>query len=103
MEIGYLPCYNTISRKALQKNQEKYMKKIAFIGAGSFGFTRALVRDLLTFPAFADAHIALMDINEERLDFSNRAVQKIIKAGTAHNTKPSAPTAVRTSYLTRIC
>ncbi len=57
------------------------MKKIAFIGAGSFGFTRALVRDLLTFPAFADAHIALMDINEERLDFSNRAVQKIIKAG----------------------
>ena len=27
-------------------------KKIAFIGAGSFGFTRKLVRDILTFPAF---------------------------------------------------
>ena len=26
------------------------MPKITFIGAGSFGFTRTLVRDLLTFP-----------------------------------------------------
>lgn len=39
--------------------------KIAFIGAGSFGFTRSLVRDLLSFPAFNDAEIALMDINAE--------------------------------------
>ena len=38
-------------------------KKIAFIGAGSFGFTRTLVKDILTFPAFADAELALMDIN----------------------------------------
>ena len=45
-------------------------RKIAFIGAGSFGFTRGLVRDLLTFPALADAEIALMDIDAERLDFS---------------------------------
>ena len=27
------------------------MTKIAFIGAGSLGFTRELVRDVLTFPA----------------------------------------------------
>ena len=26
------------------------MTKIAFIGAGSLGFTRGLVRDILTFP-----------------------------------------------------
>ncbi len=57
------------------------MKKIAFIGGGSFGFTRALVTDLLTFPAFADAHIALMDINPERLDAIYRGVKKIIAAG----------------------
>jgi len=57
------------------------MKKIAFIGAGSFGFTRTLVKDLLTFPAFADAHIALMDIDQERLDFIDAAVKKIIKQG----------------------
>ena len=47
--------------------------KIAFIGAGSLGFTRNLVRDILTFPRLADAEIALMDINEERLDFARRA------------------------------
>ena len=57
------------------------MKKIAFIGAGSFGFTRKLVNDLLTFPAFADAEIALMDINRERLDAIEKACNKIIKAG----------------------
>ena len=56
-------------------------KKIAFIGAGSFGFTRTLVKDILTFPAFADAEIALMDIDAQRLDYIERAVNKIIKAG----------------------
>ena len=43
------------------------MKKIAFIGAGSFGFTRGLVKDILSFPALSDCHLALMDINDERL------------------------------------
>ena len=56
-------------------------KKIAFIGAGSFGFTRKLVNDLLTFPAFADATIALMDINAERLDYIRRAVERIVAEG----------------------
>lgn len=54
------------------------MKKFAFIGAGSFSFTRTLVRDLLTYPAFADAEIALMDIDRERLDGITAAVQKIV-------------------------
>ena len=57
------------------------MRKIAFIGAGSFGFTRALVRDILSFPAFADSHIALMDINGERLAAIKKAVDKIVAAG----------------------
>ena len=56
-------------------------KKITFIGAGSFGFTRKLVNDLLTFPAFADANITLMDTNEERLGYIKRAVDRIIAAG----------------------
>jgi alpha-galactosidase len=56
-------------------------KKIAFIGAGSFGFTRGLVRDILTFDAFKDAEIALMDIDDERLAFTKTAVQRIIDAG----------------------
>jgi len=57
------------------------MRKIAFIGAGSFGFTRSLVRDILTFPAFQDSTLALMDIDEERLAAITEAVKKIIKAG----------------------
>jgi len=56
-------------------------RKIAFIGAGSFGFTRGLVRDILSFPALADSTIALMDIDKERLDFITQAVNKIVKAG----------------------
>ena len=57
------------------------MKKITFIGAGSFAFTRTLARDILTFPAFSDAEICLMDINEERLNYIHQAVSKIVNAG----------------------
>lgn len=57
------------------------MTKIAFIGAGSFGFTRSLVRDILSFPAFNDATLALMDIDPERLELIRQAVEKIVAAG----------------------
>jgi alpha-galactosidase len=57
------------------------MTKIAFIGAGSLGFTRELVRDVLTFPLLEDATIALMDIDPERLEFSKQAVEKIVRLG----------------------
>lgn len=56
-------------------------KKIAFIGAGSFGFTRGLVRDILSFPAFRDATLALMDIDAEKLGFVRTAVEQIVEAG----------------------
>jgi len=56
-------------------------RKIAFIGAGSFGFTRKLVRDILSFPAFNDATIALMDIDPERLDAIRRACERIVAEG----------------------
>lgn len=57
------------------------MPKITFIGAGSLGFTRGLVRDVLTFPALADSTISLMDIDPERLEFAKTAVTRIVKAG----------------------
>jgi alpha-galactosidase len=57
------------------------MTKIAFIGAGSLGFTRDLVRDILTFPLLQDAELALMDINAERLEFAHKSVQRIIDMG----------------------
>lgn len=55
--------------------------RIAFIGAGSFGFTRTLVKDILTFPILKDSTIVLMDINSERLGYITRAVKKIVAAG----------------------
>ena len=57
------------------------MAKIVFIGAGSLGFTRGLVKDCLTFPNMADAEYALVDINKERLEMAKQACQKIVKAG----------------------
>jgi len=57
------------------------MAKFAFIGAGSFGFTRGLVRDLLTFKAFQNSTFALMDIDQNRLNFIEKSIQQIIEAG----------------------
>ena len=56
-------------------------KKIVFIGSGSLVFTRNLVRDLLTFDAFRDAEIALVDINETNLALSKKAVDGIVTRG----------------------
>ena len=56
-------------------------KKIVFIGAGSVTFTRNLVRDLLTFPAFRDAVIGLVDIDPEALEDARKCVERIIEAG----------------------
>ncbi len=58
------------------------MTKIAFIGAGSFGFTRKLVKDVLTFPLLRDATLSLMDIDAERLDYVKRAVDRIVAEGS---------------------
>ena len=57
------------------------MAKITFIGAGSFGFTRKLVKDVLTFPLLEGSEITLMDIDAERLDFITQAVQRIVDEG----------------------
>lgn len=57
------------------------MKKFVFIGAGSMVFTRNLVRDILTYPAFADATISLVDVSEERLEVVGRVVRRIVEKG----------------------
>ena len=41
--------------------------KITVIGAGSIGFTRNMVRDILCVPEFQDAEFTFMDINERNL------------------------------------
>ena len=55
------------------------MTRIAFIGAGSFVFTRNLIRDILTFPRLQDAELVLMDIDPEKLDFATRAATRLVQ------------------------
>jgi len=56
-------------------------KKFTFIGAGSLGFTADLARDILSFDAFKDCEIHLMDIHEGRLAYAAKAIEKLIAAG----------------------
>lgn len=56
------------------------MSKISFIGAGSMVFTRNLVKDIVSFQAFHDVELCLMDIDEKRLRYAERCVRKIVQA-----------------------
>jgi len=61
------------------------MAKIAFIGAGSLGFGRRLVRDIISFPELADSSIHLVDPNQERVSITYDFVNQLIK----HNHLPT--------------
>ncbi len=50
--------------------------KVAIIGAGSIGFTRGQVRDILCIPELGDTEFALTDINERNLDMVYRLVDR---------------------------
>ncbi len=52
--------------------------KVAFIGAGSIGFTRGLLADLLTVPEFRNIEIAFTDINPDNLRMVTQLCQRDI-------------------------
>jgi alpha-galactosidase len=54
--------------------------KIAMIGAGSIGFTRKLVRDILTVPELADTTFAFSDISARNLEMVSQLCQREIDA-----------------------
>jgi alpha-galactosidase len=54
--------------------------KITFIGAGSTVFAKSLLGDILSYPALQNAHIALHDIDPERLRTSEIVANKISSA-----------------------
>jgi alpha-galactosidase len=54
--------------------------KVAFIGAGSIGFTRKLLQDLLSVPEFKNIGIAFTDINERNLEMVTQLCQRDIDA-----------------------
>ncbi|WP_027085133.1 alpha-glucosidase/alpha-galactosidase [Cohnella panacarvi] len=53
--------------------------KIAFIGAGSIGFTRGLLRDLLSVPEFHQIEVAFTDINASNLEMVRALCQRDIE------------------------
>ncbi|WP_433257707.1 alpha-glucosidase/alpha-galactosidase [Streptosporangium sp. CA-135522] len=58
--------------------------KIAFIGAGSVVFTQGLLADLFAFPELKNIHIALHDIDAERLATAELAARDIAVQREAH-------------------
>lgn len=53
--------------------------KVAFIGAGSVGFTRTLLRDLLAVPELQDTEFAFTDIHARNLDMVYQLCRKDIR------------------------
>jgi alpha-galactosidase len=53
--------------------------KVAFIGAGSVGFTRGLFRDILSVPELQDTQFALHDISKQNLEMIRKLCEKDIK------------------------
>ncbi len=54
--------------------------KVAIIGAGSIGFTRKLIHDILAVPELADTEFALTDINKHNLEMVHKLTEKDIKS-----------------------
>lgn len=53
--------------------------KICFIGAGSVGFTRTLLSDLLAVPEFRDIEVAFTDINAHNLGMVTELCQRDVR------------------------
>src|SRR6266705_7047491 len=54
--------------------------KIAMIGAGSIGFTRKLMHDILAVPELADTTFAFTDISNRNLDMVMQLCKRDIEA-----------------------
>jgi len=54
--------------------------KIVLIGAGSVVFAKNLLGDILLFPELANCHIALVDVDAERLRVAERMTHKLAAA-----------------------
>ena len=67
----------TILYSPANPHQEVQLAKIAFIGAGSMGFTRRLFMDILAVPELRDTEFRLMDISQESLEMAANLCRKM--------------------------
>ena len=56
------------------------MFKVTFIGAGSVGFTRTLLTDIMSVPEFRGIEIAFTDINQHNLDMVTQLCQRDLES-----------------------
>ncbi|MBT3604070.1 MAG: alpha-glucosidase/alpha-galactosidase [Candidatus Latescibacteria bacterium] len=54
--------------------------KVSVIGAGSIGFTRKLMQDILSVPELQDTHFAFHDINKQNLNMITQLAERDIAA-----------------------
>jgi alpha-galactosidase len=71
--------------------------KLAFIGAGSVGFTRKMVTDILTVPELQNLEISLMDIDQNNLDMIYHVLDRDIKANSLSKVRLAKTTSRRES------
>lgn len=62
------------------------MTKVVMIGAGSAGFCRTLIQDIIWYPALQDIHFVLMDVDPQRLQLVDQVMAQFKKQ---HNLKCS--------------
>lgn len=53
------------------------MSKIVIIGAGSVVFAQKLITDIITFPSLRNSTLALVDIDEERLELITKLTERL--------------------------
>ena len=54
--------------------------KIAIIGAGSVGFTKKLMTDIISVPELRDVEFALTDVSEHNLSMIRQILETIVAA-----------------------
>ena len=57
------------------------MKNIVIIGAGSITFSSRLTVDILSYEKTRNVHFLLVDIDEERLNYAGRIIERIFRDG----------------------
>lgn len=64
-----------------QKQQGARMRNIVIIGAGSLEFSSRLTADILSYENTREVHFSLVDIDEKRLAYAGRIVERIFRDG----------------------
>src|SRR5947209_16217754 len=69
-----------VCKESSGDTQERFVIKVAMIGAGSVVFSKNLTGDILSYPEFRRARISYMDVDAERLEVGAALCRKVAAA-----------------------